>query len=472
MAAEIITLDTFLRDARVLNSSYSSGRTVLQHEIVIWDPERILGRYATGSNYNNAASLTDHASAAFVLDLQRRSEEFKDFLALGRLLVVFTPAPFHWYYGTGEKRNDGTAAKPRMIRIVGQVDVNEVLPISVDLVRGQGEECKLVAGSPFSSFWRAAGEQFYFHSYFGKPVGQTLLVMAGTDRPVSALVEAHGGIVLMLPQLGEYEPDVDEIGVEEDDDEFDDKYEAARREIQSRYHGRFIDALVALHAELVRGSDDALPPWSEDYLLPGEPEAVAATIVAQQRLAEAQQALEEAQAELVGLQRQKLMVTGTGKSLEARVHEALTTLGCVVEEGEPGRTDRIVRWGDRVAVVEVKGLTKSAKESDAAQLEKWVSAYIEEHEIRPKAILAVGAWREVPLAERKHPAFPNQMLKYAVGREHCLVDTAQILSAVMTCRTKRAKEGFLKVLFETIGVLEGYDWKASFTHVESHEARP
>lgn len=443
---------------------------MLQYEIVVWDPEQILDTYSTGSDYNNAACLTDHASVAFVHDLRRRSQEFKDFSALGRLLVIFVPAPFRWYYATGEKRNDGTAAKPRMIRIVDEMAVNKVLPVALDLARGHGEESRLVAGSPFSSFWKAAGEQFYFSSYFAKPVGQTLLAMAGTDRPVSALVEAHGGTVLLLPQLGVYEPDVEAIEGEEDDDDYDEKSDAVRREIQSHYHGKFIDALLALHAELIGSSVDALPEWSEDYLLPGETEAVGATIAAQDKLSKAQRAVEDAQTQLAGLQRWKLLVTGTGKALEACVHDALVALGCVVEEGEPGRTDRIVRWGKRVAVVEVKGLTKSAKEADAAQLEKWVSAYIEQHESRPKAILAVSAWREVPLSERKDPAFPNQMLKYAEGREHCLAETGQILCAVMTCRTKKAKAAFLQALFGTVGVLEGYGWQSALTKVESAEA--
>lgn len=259
---------------------------MLQHEIIVWDPEEILDHYSTGSDYNNAACLTDNASVAFVHDLRRRSQEFKDFLALGRLLVILVPAPFSWYCATGEMRNQGTAAKPRMVRIVDDVEVTEVLPVSVELVRGHGEDCKLVAGSPFSSFWRAAGEQFYFGSYFAKPVGQTLLVMTGTERPVAALVEAHGGTILLLPQLGHYEPAVEDIDGEEEDDDFDEKYEAAQLEIQSRYHGKFIDALLALQTELVGDSDDALPAWSEDYLLPGETDAVAATIAAQDKLAE------------------------------------------------------------------------------------------------------------------------------------------------------------------------------------------
>lgn len=472
MMGKILTLDRALTDDRALNSSYSAARTVLQHEVVVWDPEQLLDSYSTGSDYKNAACLTDHASVAFQHDLRRRTQEFKDFLSLGRLLVIFVPAPFHWYYANGDQRNEGTAAKPRMVRIVDDIGVEAVLPVALDLVRGEGEECRLVAGSPFSSFWRVVGEQFYFSAYFAKPVGETLLAMAGTDRPIAALVKAGGGNVLLLPQLGHFEPDDDEIGADADDDDFDEKYELARHTIQNHHHGQFIDALLILHSELVGGADDALAAWSEDYLLPGEADRVADLIVAQERLATVQQDVETAQAELVALQRQKRLVTGTGRALEACVEDALSTLGCVIEEGEPGRTDCVARWGSRTAVVEIKGLSKSAKEANAAQLEKWVIAYMEEHERRPKAILVVNAWREKPLDERTDPAFPDQMLKYAVGREHCLIEAQQILTAAVTCKTKKAKTAFLKSLFETVGTFVGYGWETALTKVESDEASP
>jgi hypothetical protein len=156
-------------------------------------------------------------------------------------------------------------------------------------------------------------------------------------------------------------------------------------------------------------------------------------------------------------------VAGTGKALEARVHDALSELGCTVEEAEPNRTDRVPRWGDKVGVIEVKGVTKSASERDATQLEKWVSEYTLEHDAAPKGILAVNAWRDLPLHERKRPAFPHQMLKYSTDRGHYLLETSQLLAAAMTCTTKKAKDGFLKRMFETVGVMDGYRWETVLT---------
>lgn len=465
MSPRILALDRSLRDSRVLNAAYGSARTLLQHDIVIWDPEQVLYAYRTGPDYNNAPCLTDDSSVAFVHDLSRRSRELLDFLGLGRLLVLCVPEPFRWYYATGETRNDGTPAKPRLIRLVNEVEVGQILPVAVDLVRGQGEEFKLVSGPPFASFWKEVADQFYFSAYFGAELGQTLLTMAGTDRPVASLVEAHGGMVLLLPQLGMVPVDESVLDFDEDDPDYDEKYDAAQDELDAHFHKKFIDALLVLHGELIQGGEEVLPPWSEDYLLPGESDAVEATVAAQDRLAQAKEAVETAQVDLLRLQRRKLLVSGTGKALETQVHEALSELGCAVEEGEPGRTDRIVKWGSKVAVIEVKGLTKSARESDAAQLEKWVSLYIEQHDRRPKAILAVGAWREVPLIERTKSVFPDQMLKYAEAREHCLVETGQILAAVMTCKTKAAKNAFLKTLFATVGVLDGYGWETALTVV-------
>lgn len=461
MPPRILALDRLLRDPRVLNASYGSARTLLQHDIVIWDPEQVLYGYRTGSDYNNAPCLTDDSSVAFVYDFSRRSRELLEFLGLGRVLVLFVPEPFHWSYATGETRNDGTPAKPRLIRLVNEVEVRDILPVDVDLVRAQGEEFKLVSGPPFASFWKEVAEQFYFSGYFGEDLGQTLLTMAGTDRPVAALVEAHGGTVLLLPQLGVVEVDDSVLDFGEDDPDYDEKYGAAQDELDAHFHEKFVDALLVLHEELVQAGDEVLPPWSENYLLPGEADAVNSTVAAQDGLARAKEAVETAQLSLLRLQRRKLLISGTGKALETQVHEALVELGCTVEEGDAGRTDRVATWGNKVAVIEVKGLTKSARESDAAQLEKWVSLYIEQHDRRPKAILAVSAWREVPLIDRTKSVFPNQMLKYAVAREHCLVETGQILAAVMTCKTKTAKNAFLKTLFGTVGVLDGYGWETA-----------
>jgi hypothetical protein len=61
------------------------------------------------------------------------------------------------------------------------------------------------------------------------------------------------------------------------------------------------------------------------------------------------------------------------------------------------------------------------------------------------------------------------MLKYSTDRGHCLLETSQILAAATTCKTKKAKDGFLKKMFETVGVLDGYRWETVLTYTETDE---
>jgi hypothetical protein len=466
----ILGLGAKLSDPRVVDADFRSDRTLLEHEIVLWDPEEVLEGYRAPTRYKNAACLDDDASVAFRADLARRRNEIDALLELGRLLVVLIPAPARWFISTGEERNEGTAAKPRIRRIVTEMNTGEVLPLRMSLVRAKGDSMRLAAGPPFSSFWRAVGDQFAFHAYLQEPVGTTLLTLEGTDHPTAALVATGGGTVLFLPQIVYYEPSENDIDADEDDEDYDDKWYEAYDRISAENHKRLVDALLELDAALVGGDETTLPGWVEAYRLSGESSASDKVASAQTAVANARQELEAAVADLALTQQRKALIASTGKPLERQVHAALAELGCEVEEGEPGRTDRIIRWGNRTAVLEVKGLTKSAKEADAAQLEKWVSEYTIAHGKTPKGILAVSAWREIPLAERTQPTFPHQMLRYAESREHCLIDTGQILAGIETCTTKAAKNAFLRQMFRTVGVFEGYPWNTALTYTVTEVA--
>lgn len=149
---------------------------------------------------------------------------------------------------------------------------------------------------------------------------------------------------------------------------------------------------------------------------------------------------------------------------------AFQKLGCTVEEGKPGRADRIIRWKKHVAVIEVKGLAKSAREKDSAQLEKWVSEHAIDTGEQPKGLLIVNAWRNTALDEREEPPFPPQMLPYSEQREHCLLTTAQLLAALLTATSKEKRATFLGELFETNGVLDGWAWADAVTLIKGDTA--
>ena len=136
----------------------------------------------------------------------------------------------------------------------------------------------------------------------------------------------------------------------------------------------------------------------------------------------------------------------------------LSELGVEATTGAPGRDDLILKFEGRVAVAEVKGVTKSAQEKHAAQLEKWVSEYFTEHGVHPKGILIVNPYCNLPLDKRTEQAFPNQMLKYSTNREHCLLTTVQLLGILLTTWDRpEIRPEIVRSIFDNVGVFDGYE---------------
>lgn len=167
---------------------------------------------------------------------------------------------------------------------------------------------------------------------------------------------------------------------------------------------------------------------------------------------------------LAKTEKYKLLLGGSGRALEVQVAAVLKEIGFLVEPGSEGRDDLILKYGEKVAVVEVKGVSKSASEKHAAQLEKWVAEYMALNEVKPKGILIVNAYCSTPLQERSDPAFPNQMISYSTNREHCLVTTTQLLGLYLGVISKpESREHLINELYATAGVYQKFlDYKEFF----------
>lgn len=465
---QVLTLDSRLTDPRAENASYASTRTLLEHQVVLWRPRGLLDRYDTSTQYRGCTCLSDNGTANFLRDEKRRAREMHDYLALGRLIVVLVPPPITFYVATGETQNEGTAAKPRIRRIVTARSVGGLIPGGATLTAASGTSFKTVGDSSFSAFWNAVGDQFSYVSILDG-VDTPLLTIKGTEHVVAGLVTVESGKVLLLPERYFFGPSDDFAEEVEDKENEEELWDKEQERIDRECDGDLLDALFELANDLVDGPNEALPSWSERFLLPRESDAVLAVEKAAQKADSALQAVEQANLDLVETRKWKRLVSGTGSELERAVEAALAHLGCTVDEGEAGRADRIVRWKKKVAVIEVKGLTKSAGEKNAAQLEKWVSEYTVDVGTPPKGLLVVNAWRSAPLDERDKPAFPDQMLAYSEQRNHCLLTTAQLLAAIAAGTSVKKREAFIKGLFETKGVLQGWNWDGAITVVSDSD---
>ncbi len=439
-------------------STFSSDLSVFDYDVVIWDPEASFVQYNSYSDsYMGLPSLSDHFSSQLKADVQRRRAEFKEFLEAGRSIVVIARPPQSCYVATGEVTYSGTGRNARGTRLVSSFDITSALPISeVKFDKARGDRIQAAGDSPLALLLRKYIGHLEYTATVTIPSSTTIATVTGTARTVASINQfSNGGRLIVLPDAFF---DSEEDGSEEID-------EVAAAEFQAD----LLSAIEALSGKV----ELARPAWADLYSTSSQ--RVVRTSAAKQQLVveKAREKLAEfrAEAELADLKDQ--LYLGTGRQLELRARNVFEQLGGVVTEPEPGRDDWRVEFDKKPAVVEIKGVTKSAAEKHGAQLEKWVAGSFEESGVMPKGILVVNTWRDVPLADRTEPDFPAQMLPYSEGRQHCLITGLELF--VISCEIeqdpKKAKFWRERIMSTAGRLAEVPEWRSfiqeSSTEVET-----
>lgn len=431
------------QDERVQSTEYHEPDSALGHDLIYWDPTGLPSGYGA-SGQRGEFVLKGNAARRFDSDLERRGAEFREHLDAGKPIVVAVPSPWR------------AAVIPSQSADGRIVDVSTILPTEINLRAARGDAFERIASDPFAKLWSWIEEVSVYESYLLNPPGTPLVRIAQTDRVVGAVTQVGAGVVFYLPRL------VPEIA-------YGGEYKQFNRE--NKAHADFLNLLWETCQGF--GGSAVVPSWTDAYLLQGEGDAVQALARAESRLTSAQNAIQKRDQELRDLRERKILITGSGAALERLVDRALTSLGFDVEPGAPGRTDRIARRKRRVAVVEIKGKSKSASEKDAAQLEKWRSEFHAQHGRMPKGLLIVNAWRGKSLDERDgRAAFPDQMLEFAVNqRKQCLLTTTQLLGLWIEAEKSRAQADKLaKMVMDCEGVFPLFsDWREFLGHFPGEE---
>jgi hypothetical protein len=226
-----------------------------------------------------------------------------------------------------------------------------------------------------------------------------------------------------------------------------------------------LDALSQLDESAVKQR----PAWAQRYATKPLRDLNDKVVAQQHKVEKARTRLTKLQGQREELEARDQLYLGTGRALELQVRDVFELLGGKVSEPVPDRDDWRVSFPEGDAVIEVKGVKKSAAEKHAAQLEKWVAGAYEEKGKMPKGILIVNTWREKSLAERTDEDFPPQMLPYSEGRGHCLLTGLQLflIRADVEANSKRAAH-CRKKLLDGVGILEEpTDWRTVITETES-----
>ena len=367
--------------------SFASDVSVFDYDAVIWDPQASLGGYTYyEGQYKNLPSLSESTSVSIQADASRRRKEFLEFLNAGRSLVVVVRPPVACYVDTGQRTYSGTGRNRVTTTHVEHFDLWKALPVAeVEFERASGSRIEAVGDGPIASLLKKYKAFLSYSAVMKGAPGSVVGKVAGTERVISSVLKTKaGGSLVMLPAI-----DFSMDG-EEDDDDLSWADQAPE----------FQDDLIAALLQLNAGAVNTRPAWAERYATEAQ-EKLRDGVIAQQRK------VESARTRLTKLQSQKKeaeardqLFLGTGRALELQVRDVLELLGGSVTEPEPGRDDWRVAFPEGDAVLEVKGVTKSAAEKHAAQLEKWVAGAYEETDKMPKGILVVNTWRETPLSGR------------------------------------------------------------------------
>ena len=430
-------------------ASFGDDDSVFDYDVVIWDPQGSFAEYTyyTSQRYQGLFSLSENTSVQIKADAARRRAELVEYINEGRVLVVFVRPPQECYIDTGKREYSGTGRNQVTTKILAKFDLLAAIPVVKDckFTRASGTRIEFDGDGPIVALLRKYKKFLRYDAVMTQAPGTSLARVAGTNRRIGSVQRSEGGgYLILLPA----------VNLAAQDSEDEEKWVEEAPEFQA-------DLLAAI-GQLSGSKTVSRPVWAERYITAEQQDLRTKVTKQQARIEVARANLAELQRATEAAEIKDQLFLGTGRALELEVRSVFELLGGTVSEPEPGRDDWRVSFPEGDAVLEVKGVTKSAAEKQAAQLEKWVAGAIEETGKAPKGILIVNTWRDLPLSERNKEDFPPQMLPYCKSRNHCLITGLQlfVIRADVEKNPGQA-EHWRKAFLETAGQVAGCeDWRS------------
>ena len=380
---------------------YSDYKSMLDYDAFIIDSNYVTEEFCPNQYDLNKITLLGD-SENLKNTIQRRHSNIIEFISLNKPVIWFVPMPQEIYY------------QNRYVSF----HIDKELTIGLVTRRHEGSAIDVVKQTRFTNFFEKYKEAFLYIAEVESEVDTPILKIKGTSKVVSFVQEN----IIFIPRI------------------IKDKLSVSEEKI---FLTELIELIINKPEEII------LPEWHSEYFLPNEKVKNQKLIQLNNQLEEIKCEIQKEEVEINELEKFKLLFTGTGTSLEKQVEKIFTDLGCETLVVEKDRDDLILKWNDKVAVIEVKGVNGSSAEKYARQLEQWVA----QKEESVKGILITNGFKDFKLEERKQDVFPDQMLKYSKQREHCLISGLQLLGLYFDClKNPSLKEEKLQSLFDTVGV--------------------
>jgi len=454
----IISVGQYIDHNNISNELFRSPVSFIDFDLLIWNPSHLFNEYDTDyqTKHQGYRSISDDDSPKLLDDIIRRRNEIAEMVNLGRTVIVILPPPDKCYYATGQKDFSGTGKSRITQRYVSEKNLLDSIPVKeLSTVIAEGKNIEFKGSEPFKTYWTKMKDYHYYIAYAAKNIGKPFLFIKGTEKIIGSWIPTRRGVFLFMPTF------------------YSQEYFKTKKDYQAICN-IFIKSVIDLAKELQKETGDfTLPEWSKLFLLPGEDAQRSLLFQKESELQKLIANISLLKEKLANTEKYKLLISGTGRALEVQVEAVLKELGFITSKVEQGRDDLIITYNDKVAVVEIKGVTKSAAEKHAAQLEKWVAEYLTNKGIKPKGLLIINAYCDTPLDERSEPPFPEQMISYSVNREHCLLTTMQLLGLYFYVQSHpEEKDQIISELFDTKGIYERFpDYKPYLSIVQEIEQK-
>jgi len=137
-----------------LEVKFGSTVSCYDFDVVMWDIEGTFEYYnRICKKEQGLPTLDDGQTRQFLEAVQRRHDEFKEILKLGRALVIFPGRKHEILHFTGERTYSGTGRNRVETRSVAPISFHRALPFELEVSPGAGVEIEALPG-PLQSLWR------------------------------------------------------------------------------------------------------------------------------------------------------------------------------------------------------------------------------------------------------------------------------------------------------------------------------
>ena len=344
--------------SQVTDVPFFSSITFLDAELIFWDVDSSHKQFPGSPTKKNKIEKVNLDSLQNFMN--NRKDEFSEFFKIGRTLIITSPIFRQYEYTiepSGEKFNLDFIAclnikKPKISKVSGHnIDSNK-------------EEYA-------TEFLNKTRKFLNYEEKIIKPNGTPMLYIKDTNYVVSEYFKVDNGFIIIMPRL-----------------------KAELRDSNNSQH--FLNSLLLLISELKKNNtpfEHDIPEWVDDYNLTSEKIEIDHLQQLKDRQGKIKLQIIESKAKLSDYRFLKGLFSSDGVTLEKIVEFVFKEMGFETEKPTGNKNDLVIKLNKKIAVVEIKGLTKSAAEKNSAHLQKWVSNYHVENDHNPKGILIINTFK-------------------------------------------------------------------------------